>query len=139
MISLGSPERGLWDACCACEPRQIPRPRRRTHSTFIGGPMVFISISSSMKSDLRAGLNRSHRRYPCTPPKPQAFVNAGQGFVRRDSLSSSLATRCSNLPASLGSRLAMRSSSTASSSNSSPPAIICNRRSRVISAFLNVP
>ena len=55
------------------------------------------------------------------------------------SRSSSSATRCSSFPASLGSRLAIKSNSTANSSNSSPPAIICNKRSRVISAFLNVP
>ncbi len=71
--------------------------------------------------------------------KTAGIGERGFRLYLRDSRSSSSATRCSNLPASLGSRLAMRSSSTASSSSSSPPAIICNRRSRVISAFLNVP
>jgi hypothetical protein len=71
--------------------------------------------------------------------KTAGICERGLRLYLRDSRSSSSATRCSNLPASLGSRLAMRSSSTANSSSSSPPAIICNRLSRVISAFLNVP
>ena len=98
-----------------------------------------------LRSPRRTANGERGRPFPNPKPRtpnsklPTPNPLASQGFIWRDSRSSSSATRCSYFAASLGSRLEMRSSSTASSSSSSPPAIICSKRSLVISAFLKVP